>query len=147
MAYAENTTVPFERSISEIVTLLRKAGADQIGQMEGRGSFKLQFTMEDRMILFRVAFPSTDEIMQMCGPRQDPSRVEEQWRRQRGRALLLVIKAKLESVESEVETFEQAFLANVMLANGQTLYERVQEPIAVEYQTGKPAMMLEGPKA
>jgi hypothetical protein len=148
MAYAATTEVPFERSISEIIGLLRRAGADQIGQMESRESFTLQFTMADRMIRFRVHFPTAEQIAKMTGPRQDPQKVGDQWRRQRGRALLLVIKAKLESVESKVESFEQAFLANVVMADGSTLYERVQEPIALEYSTGKPNMMLlEGPGA
>lgn len=146
MAYAKTTDVPFERSVGEIVGLIRKAGADQIGQMESRESFTLQFTMEGRMVRFRVHFPTPDQITEMTGPRQDKSRVADQWRKQRGRALLLVIKAKLESIESEVETFEQAFLANVVLSDGSTLYDRVREPIALEYQTGKPnVMLLEGP--
>ncbi|WP_374651188.1 hypothetical protein [Rhizorhabdus sp.] len=146
MAYAANTDVPFERSISEIIVLLKKAGADQIAQIDTRQGFELRFTMADRMVRFRVLFPDAAAIQKMCGPRQDPSRVGEQWRRQRGRALLLVIKAKLESIESQVETFEQAFLANVVMADGATLYDRVKEPIALEYESGKPTMlMLEGP--
>ncbi len=66
----------------------------------------------------------------------------------RGRALLLVIKAKLESVESGIETLEQAFLAHVVMANGQTVYERISEGIALEYLTGVPntvAGLLGGP--
>jgi hypothetical protein len=146
MAYAENTTVDFEKSIAEIVTLLRKAGADQIGQVEARAAFTLQFTMAERMVRFRVHFPDQNQVKKMTGPQQDPVRVAEKWRRQRGRALLLVIKAKLESVESSVETFEQAFLANVVMADGSTLYDRVKEPIAVEYRTHAPVpMLLTGP--
>jgi hypothetical protein len=148
MAYAKTTEVPFERSIGEIIGLLRKAGADQIGQMESRTNFTLQFTLAERMVRFRVHFPTPEQIKEMTGPRQDAQRVGEQWRRQRGRALLLVIRAKLESVESEVETFEQAFLANVVLPDGATLYDRVREPIAIEYRTGSPnVMLLEGPQA
>ena len=64
----------------------------------------------------------------------------EQAVRQRWRALALVIKAKLESVESGIETTEQAFLANVVvMADGFTVYERIKQPIALEYQTGKPS--------
>lgn len=72
----------------------------------------------------------------MTGPRQELHPVDAQWRRQRGRALLLVIKAKLESIESGVETFEQAFLANVVLANGETVHDRIAGPISDEYRTG-----------
>lgn len=144
MAYAENTEVPFERSIAEIIGVVRKAGADQIGQIEDRKGFVLQFTLSDRMVRFRVTFPTRAEVEEMKGPRQDASRVEQQWRRQRARALLLVIKAKIESVDSGVETFEEAFLPNVVLADGSTVYERVAEPIAVEYRTGSPSPLLLG---
>lgn len=68
----------------------------------------------------------------------------EQAHRQKARALLLVIKAKLESVESGVETFEQAFLPNVVMADGATVYERIAAPIADEYRTGAPRVMLLG---
>lgn len=150
MAYAKTTEVPFERSVGEIIGLLRNAGADQIGQMEDRNRFTLLFTMEERHVRFRVTFPDPEQIAKITGPRQDQKTVAAQWRRQRGRALLLVIKAKLESIESNVETFEEAFLANVVLADGSTLYERVAEPIAIEYQTGmvQPAgtLFLEGPR-
>ncbi|MGF3028129.1 hypothetical protein ACQVP2_35740 [Methylobacterium aquaticum] len=146
MAYARNTEVPFERSIAEIVGLIRDAGADRIGQLEERDRFTLHFQLEGRVIQFRVTFPSSAEIEQLKGPRQDGRRVEEQWRRQRARALLLVIKAKLESVESGVETFEQAFLSNVLLADGLTVYERIATPIVDEYRTGYLAVLrLGGP--
>jgi hypothetical protein len=55
----------------------------------------------------------------------------------------------LESVESGVETFEEAFLANVVTPGGGTVYERLQEPLALEYQGGAPRDLfpaLEGPR-
>jgi hypothetical protein len=144
VSYAKDTDVPFERSIAEIVGLVRRAGADQIGQMEERDRFTLQFHLSDRAVRFRVTFPTRDEVEQMKGPRQDAQRVEAQWRRQRGRALLLVIKAKLESVESGVETFEEAFLANVVMADGATVYDRIAAPIAAEYEARRPGPLLLG---
>lgn len=147
MAYAETTSVPFERSIADIITILRKSGADRMAQMEERSGYIVQFFSHDRMIRFRVKFPSIDEMPKFNGRNQaltNAQRIEklEQAKRQRGRALMLVIKAKLESVESQVETFEEAFLANVVMADGKTMYERVQEPIALEYQSGVPKLML-----
>ena len=146
MAYAETTSVPFEKSIAEIIGLLKRSGAEQIGQMEDRQSFTLTFAMQERIVKFRVVFPSSEEIAKMTGPRQEAAKVRDQWHRQRGRALLLVLKAKLESIESRVETFEQAFLANVVMANGETVYERISAPIALEYKTTKPQMLLESPR-
>lgn len=139
MAYAANTTVPLERSISEIIGMVRKAGAESIGQMQERDSFVIVFALADRRMKFKVPL-----VTEYCGPsvagngrRVDAAARIDQQNRQKGRALMLVIKAKLESVESGVETFEQAFLGNIMLADGQTVYENIAEPIAIEYQTGR----------
>lgn len=147
MAYAETTTVAFEKSISEIVTLVRKAGAEQIGQMEDVGYFTVGFKLAARLIRFRLNFPSLDDMPKYDGRRNVLTAVQrqaklDQAKRQRGRALLLVIKAKLESVESGIETIEQAFLANVVLADGRTVYERVAEPLALEYQTGQASAVV-----
>lgn len=128
MAYAERTEVPFDRSIAEILKLVRKAGAEQVGQLEDAQTFALQFTLGTRMIRFRLRLRDPDS-----------RRAPEQQKRQRGRALMLVIKAKLESVESGIETIEEAFLANVVMSDGATVYERVASPIALEYQSGRPA--------
>ncbi|QQN73974.1 hypothetical protein [Croceicoccus sp. YJ47] len=151
MAYAETTKVSFEKSISEIMALLRKAGADQLGQFEDRASFAVQFTLGDRMIKFRVPFVPDSDIPTKDGNGKTLTTAQsaaktEQARRQRGRALLLTIKAKLESIESGIETFEQAFLANIVMSNGQTVHERIGGDLALEYKTGTPRMaLLAGP--
>lgn len=148
MAFAENTSVAFEKSIAEIVGLVRKAGAKRIAQYEEDDAFQISFELAGRLIRFRVVL-----ALRYDGPRKngnfDPVRWVEQRNRQRARALLLVIKAKLESVESEVETFEQAFLANVVMADGMTVHERIAEHVALEYSSGKVvtgALMIEGPR-
>lgn len=143
MAYAEKTSVPFEKSIGEVMTLIRRAGAEQVGQMEGPNGFVVQFALKDRMIKFAVPFETMDQMPYRDGrgsPLSDSARKAraEQSRRQRGRALLLTIKAKLESIESGVETFEQAFLAHVVMPDGATIYERISRGIAIEYKSGKP---------
>lgn len=147
MAYAEGTAVAFEKSIAEIIGLVKKHGGSSIGQMEMPDYFALQFVIADRLIRFRLPLPDLGEIPTRDGNNRtltDAQRSDrlEQRHRQRGRALLLVLKAKLESVESGIETVEQAFLANVVMADGSTVYDRVAQPIRVEYQTGKPNVML-----
>lgn len=154
MSYAENTSVAFERSIGEIVSLVKRAGAQQIGQFEGEDQFAIQFVLDNRLIRFRLPFPRLDQmptrngnnVMLTAAQRKD--RLDQRIR-QRGRALLLVIKAKIESVESGIETIEQAFLAHVVMLNGETVYERISKPLALEYETGKPnaAMGLLPPPA
>jgi uncharacterized protein YicC (UPF0701 family) len=152
MAYGATTDVPLEKSIAEVVAMLKKAGAARIGQVEEPESFTIQFFMTERMIRFRVPLPELDTIPKLDGRgahMSAESRLKrlKQAHRQKGRALMIVVKAKLESIESQVETFEEAFLANVVMADGATLYERLQEPIRIEYASGKVApLMLGGPR-
>lgn len=144
MAYAAKTEVAFEKSISEIITLIKRAKATQIGQFEGDVDFAIQFTLAERLIRFRLPLPTMSQMPTRNGNNVTltaPQRADRlsQAKRSRARALLLVIKAKLESVESGIETTEQAFLANVVMADGFTVYERIAQPIALEYQSGKPS--------
>jgi hypothetical protein len=156
MAYAEGTAVSVEKTVSELTSMIRKAGGAQIAQLDDHDRFVLAFSMSERQVRFTVSFdPPTHQRFAMkrvnqhySQPATNQQRIDASaaHRRQRMRALLLVVKAKLESVESEVETFEEAFLANVVMSDGATVYDRVSQPIALEYQTGKPALMLEGPR-
>jgi len=149
MAYAEKTSVAVSKSIAEIVALVKAAGADRVAQFEEPERFQIQFAIADRHVRFQVGLPRLGEMPVRDGrgaalsAKQRVARME-QAHRQKARALLLVIKAKLESVESGVETFEQAFLPNVVMADGATVYERIAAPIAEEYQTGAPRVMLLG---
>lgn len=150
MAYAENTAVPVEKSLAEIISLVKRAGAQRVAQYEAPDCFTITFELEGRLIRFSVRLPALEEVpthdarYRTLTNEQRLNR-RDQKTRQRARALLLVVKAKLESVESEVETFEQAFLANIVMSDGATIYDRVAQPIALEYQTGKPNALLLAP--
>jgi hypothetical protein len=151
MAYAVGTTIPVEKSITEIIALVKRAGAERIAQYEEPAGFQIQFGLADRLIRFRVSLPQIGDVPAVRGDGRHRTTAEmvtkrDALQRQRARALLLVIKAKLESVESGVETFEQAFLPNVVMTDGATVYDRVAAPIALEYQTSQPsALLLAGP--
>jgi len=148
MAFAETTKVPLEQSITEIIGMVRRAGADSVGQMHERERFVIVFALGERRMKFSVPL-----ITKWEGPARggngraiDVVAKIEQANRQKARALRLVIQAKLESVASGVETFEEAFLANIMLADGATVYERMAEPIAIEYTSGRvQPLQLTGP--
>lgn len=146
MSYAQTTTVAFEKSIAEIITLVKRREATQIGQFEGDDFFAVQFKLDDRLIRFRLPLPALSEMPLRDGrdgrgvglsPAQRNEKLA-QARRSRGRALLLVIKAKLGSVESRIETVEEAFLANIVRPGGQTVYDSIRGQLVLEYQTGAP---------
>lgn len=150
VAYAENTEIALEKSMSDIVGLLRKAGAVRISQSEEPERLQIMFEAHERLVRFRVPLMTEYKGPHTHGNGRpvDKKKAVEQRNRQRGRALMLVVKAKLESVESGIELFEEAFFANVVMADGKTVYERAAEPIAIEYATGKVQtahLMLGGP--
>ncbi|WP_210205670.1 hypothetical protein [Pseudaminobacter salicylatoxidans] len=70
----------------------------------------------------------------------------EQACRSRWRALYLCIKAKLESIDSGIETFEDAFLAHIQMPDGHSVSEHVLPRIAAAY-AGEPLQpLLPAPK-
>lgn len=141
MAYAENTDVSVEKSIGEIVSLIKCAGAERIAQFEEPGRLAIQFFLKDRMLRFSVKLASWEDMPKRNGrnsllteaKRRDMAR---QHAKQRARALLLVIKAKLESVESAVETFDEAFLSNIVTPGGETVGDWLIPQIEEGYRIG-----------
>jgi hypothetical protein len=148
MAYAENTEIAVEKSMSEIVGMIRNAGAERIAQVEEPGTVAIQFFLRERMLRFRVALPAWDTMPKWNGRRElltDDKRKQmaAQRAKQRARALMLVIKAKIESVESGVETFDEAFMPNVVMPDGKTVAQHTLSRIAEGYADGRmPALML-----
>jgi hypothetical protein len=61
----------------------------------------------------------------------------EKSQRQKWRALALVIKAKLEAVASGICTFEEEFLAHIVLPDGQTAGQHLIPRINEAYAAGK----------
>lgn len=132
MTYASGTTVTVRRSREEIEELLLKHEAERIGfVMEARVA-SVGFTIDGWSVRFKVQLPSDDEAKEKA-PRgrynwqEPPKSNRDAWvartERERWRALLLCIKAKLVSVESGVESFEQAFMAHLVLPGGRTVGE------------------------
>jgi hypothetical protein len=152
--YAAETSVPVDRSRSEIERLIKNHGAKQFlcfTQDDDFGTPKaarVDFFCNERQISFRMEFPAldSDEVSALPkGKRRSPDSartVHAQVCRQRWRALLLCIKAKLESAESGIETFEQAFLAQIVIpGTGQTVAETLK-PQLTSIHAGRPAPLL-----
>lgn len=51
-------------------------------------------------------------------------------------ALALVIKAKLEAIESDISTFDDEFLAHIVMPDGKTVGEITREKVALAYSSG-----------
>lgn len=149
MAYATNTEVPVERSRAEIEKVLTRYGATAFMYGYQEGSACILFEAKRRRVKFILPLPSRDEKRFHVTPsrkwKRNPDEAYKAWEqacRQRWRALLLAIKAKLESVECGITTFEEEFLAHIVLPDGSTVGSWMAPQVAAAYESGKMPKLL-----
>jgi hypothetical protein len=133
VSYAERTQVPVAQSRAEIEKTLERYGAKSFGFFAEASRAVVVFEAKERRIRFDLPLPApgSPRVDQVC--------------RQRWRALCLCIKAKLESVDSKIETFEEAFLAHVVMPDGQTVAQHALPKIREVYAENKMLPLLPGP--
>jgi hypothetical protein len=149
--YAKDTDVSCARSRADIENTLQRYGAEQFAYATAPGKALIGFTMHDRQVRFILPLPKREEFRQTpAGRDRTPKSQDDAWEqacRQRWRALLLVIKAKLEATECGISTFESEFMANIVLPDNRTVGDFMLPQISAAYDSGKmPAMLpiLEG---
>lgn len=147
--YAKNTTVNSAKSRAEIERTLTKYGAE--GFMYGWRDNKaiIAFEMLGKRIQFRLPLPDKNSKEFQYTPsrrrKRTGSQIEEEYEkaiRQKWRALALIIKAKLEAIESGIAIFEDEFLANIMLPNGQSMGDWIRPQIEIAYTQGSMPRLL-----
>jgi hypothetical protein len=112
----------------EIQALVKKYGAKGFASGWHEGTARVQFFAHDRHIRFTIAIPDVEV------------RARERWR-----ALLLLVKAKLVAVDAKVVTFEEAFVGEIVMPEtGKTVWESVREPVRLAYQTNSTVPLLPG---
>lgn len=114
MAYAQRTQVPANQTRNEIESLLMKAGASGFMYGHINGQTMIVFELRERRLRFLVPMP------QLNKSRTNQREVDQETRR-RWRALLLVLKAKLEAVDSAIVHFDEEFLAHIVVQGSQTV--------------------------
>jgi hypothetical protein len=129
VTYARNTRVPPEKSRADIERCVRKYGASGFVSGWQGDAVRIEFLARDRHIRMSMTEP----------PGEQP-------RRSKWRSLLLLVKAKLEAVDAKITTFEEAFLGDIVMPDGRTVYEATKGPIKLAYETKEPANLLGAPQ-
>lgn len=146
--FAGRTRVTPERSRGEIERTLARYGAEQFAYATDREQAAVGFRLDGRMIRLSVSFPSPDDAQfaeTKTGKPRNPKAIAvlvEQGMRQRWRALLLLIKAKLEAIELGVTSLDEEFMGNILLPDGQTVGQYMKPQIEAAYETGKMPPLL-----
>lgn len=152
MAYAQHTTVTVDKSQSEMRKLLLSYGASKFSVADDHDAktVAIQFYVRQRIVRFILSLPDKSEdafwkTTTHGRPRSAESALAlwEQACRSAWRALLLCLKAKLEAVTAGITEFDQEFLAYVVLADNQTVGERLIPQVARAYTDGTPLLGLE----
>jgi hypothetical protein len=155
MRYAAKTEVSAEKSRMEIELTLKRYGADQFIYGWQESNAVLGFRAKDRQVKFSLPLPERDakrftEYKDRHGyvRLRSGTAAEEAWQqacRQSWRALALVIKAKLEAVETGITCFEDEFLAHIVLPSGQQVGQWLRPQLALAYEQGNMPPLLPAP--
>lgn len=157
--FAAGTKTSIATTEAQIKTMLQKHGADAFGMMEERDRAIIAFRLEGRHIQFRLPLPTAKDerfthyrVANGRGPAGNLTpRTEEAARnlwvqacRERWRQLHLCIKAKLEAVAQDIETFDESFMPHIVMPDGETLGDKVLGEMQAQL-AGKPMRPLLAP--
>ena len=107
---------------------MRRCGADQFLTGGDSESAVMRFRLAGRHLAFKLPLADAQTAQQV---------------RARWRALLLVIKARMEAIEIGIMTVDDAFLAETVLPDRQTVADFMRPQIALAYKTGDMPPLLE----
>lgn len=149
MRYAAKTTVAINKSKDEIEKILMRYGADQFLYGRDGATAMIGFRYQRKAIKLELHLPDPKDFETTpTGLERTLEAGRKEWElacRQQWRALALIIKAKLEGIESGITTFEKEFLAFICLPDGQTVADVAIPKInkAIEQQK-MPQFLLTG---
>jgi hypothetical protein len=134
-AYAQGTSVPVSRSRDEIEQLFTRYGATKFLTGWDNENASIMCEAKGRKLRFVLPIPDPNHKMFVgsADKRASAAKAEE---RRRWRALVLVLKAKLEAVASGISTFDEEFLSHIVVPGGQTLGEWAIPHLAAAYERG-----------
>jgi hypothetical protein len=123
--YAEKTEVPVERSRQQLDAYLRQHGAKGFACGWTDTEDRIEFLWNTCQIRFTLPRAKPDDFAFTAGGvRRAPTQARQAMDkadRQRWRALFLVVKAKIEAVESGIAVFEREFLGFIVMPDGDTI--------------------------
>lgn len=150
--YAKTTSVSVEKTKVEIEQTLKKYGAYGFAYATQNNQALIMFEAHGKRIRFILNLPDFEAFKytpsrNMTRSSESQIAEHEQACRSTWRALLLIIKAKLESVESGISMFEEEFLANIVLPNNQTVSQYLIPQLNQSYSTNSLPPMIDFGKA
>lgn len=160
VTYARGTEVSVERSQTELARLLDRAGCRKhsFSRDNDCGLSWVVFVLEDRQYRIEVPQPTRADIRRRLDRGKLPKgwlgwdearrtewvdRQVDQHAREAWRLIVLVTKAKLELVAAGFSSYQEQFLASLMLPDGALLGAAAAPAIAQAYESGSQPALFE----
>lgn len=144
--FAAGTNIDESKSRMEIERILKRYGASKFMFGWDDNASMIVFEAYNRRIKFLLPTPTIEEFRETPKGKIRTRKIMEIAHdletKRRWRALALVIKAKLEAVNSGISTFEQEFMANILLPDGETVGEWISPQLDQIYLNGKMPPLL-----
>lgn len=125
--YASGSEVPVQRSRAHLEQLLQAHGAEGFAYGWTAEHDRVEFVWQGQRVRFTLPRPKKDRFtLTPSGLQRSERQVQTAMDgedRRRWRALLLVVRAKIEAVESGISIFEEEFLAFIVMPNERTVGE------------------------
>lgn len=153
--FASKTTVSMEKSRAEIESTLVRYKASEFTTGWKTDAAFIAFKIKSLFVRFILPIPPRNERRfthkeaKYGIKKRSEIEAEKAWDqevRQRWRALLLVIKAKLEAVECQITSLEQEFLAHIVMPNDITIGDWMITNALPQIRAGNMPLMLPAPK-
>lgn len=149
--YAQDTSVPVEKTRIEIEETLARFGADSFTSGYSGNTAFILFRARERFVKLVLEFPDRADprfTMTAQHRRRTDTAAQAEWEKERRRlwrSLLLLVKAKLASVEDGIVEFEQEFLPHIVMPDQRTVFDHIRDPVALAYENGVSAPLLPAP--
>lgn len=126
-AYAQGTDVPVEKSRAEIDRLLSANGATTTAILNNEeiSVAAIVFTVKGARFRIELPLPKLEDVRKAAQTRRGIDLA--QLRRERWRAVLLLLKSKLEIVRLGLSSVEREFMADMVLPGGATVHQALAE--------------------
>lgn len=143
--YAEGTQVSIPRSRDEIERTLKRHGATGFMYGEQGGRAAIAFELKGRQYRMELDYPPRSKFERMqpnqytarMNPKQRAEDAFEQEKARLWRGLALLVKAKLEAIESGISTLEMEMQPYTVMTNNERVGEWLEPQLAQMYKSGQ----------
>jgi len=140
--YVRGASITCAASRDEIRDMLTGYGATgfHCGWEDGRAA--VAFTADNRQFRVVLALPGAAIDASQSRSMIPATKAIEEASRRRWHNLSLLVRAKLDAVASGTATFEEEFLAYMVVPGGNTVFQAVAPAISTAYAAGAPTQLL-----